>query len=67
MYFDSLMDFFAMGGYGFYVWLAYGLSFMVLLVVGVQSYRAKQQVLAEVNKQQQREQRLQTMKQGQQL
>lgn len=31
MYFHSLNDFFAMGGYAFYVWMAYGIS--LLLVV----------------------------------
>lgn len=28
---NSLADFFAMGGYAFYVWTAYGVCFIVLL------------------------------------
>lgn len=28
--FDSFSDFLAMGNHGFYVWLAYGLTFLVL-------------------------------------
>ena len=30
MAFESLADFFAMGNHGFYVWFAYGLTFLVL-------------------------------------
>ncbi len=30
MAFDSFTEFLAMGGHGFYVWLSYGLTFMVL-------------------------------------
>jgi len=29
--FDSWSEFFAMGGHGFYVWLSYGLSLLVVL------------------------------------
>jgi heme exporter protein D len=28
---NSLQEFFAMGGYAFYVWTSYGLTFVVLL------------------------------------
>ena len=31
MQFASLSEFFAMGGYGFFVWLAFGVSFAVLI------------------------------------
>lgn len=31
MHFASLSEFFAMGGYGFFVWLAFGGSFAVLI------------------------------------
>ncbi len=30
MAFESLSDFFAMGNHGFYVWFAYGLTFLIL-------------------------------------
>jgi len=29
---NSFAEFLAMGGYGFYVWTAYGISFVVLLL-----------------------------------
>ncbi|UTW49689.1 heme exporter protein CcmD [Bacterioplanoides sp. SCSIO 12839] len=32
MQFDSMTEFFAMGGHGFYVWLAYGLSSAIILL-----------------------------------
>ena len=31
MSFESWSEFFAMGGHGFYVWLSYGLSLVVVL------------------------------------
>lgn len=31
MQFASLSEFFSMGGYGFFVWLAFGVSFAVLI------------------------------------
>ncbi|MCC5851287.1 MAG: heme exporter protein CcmD [Alkalimonas sp.] len=36
MQFDSFSDFLAMGGYGFYIWLAYGLTYGLL--VGLAGY-----------------------------
>ena len=36
MHFDSFSDFLAMGGYGFFIWLAYGLTY--LLLVGLVVY-----------------------------
>lgn len=33
MYFDSFAEFLQMGSHGFYVWLAYGTTFVVLLWV----------------------------------
>ena len=32
MYFDSLADFLAMGGYGLYVWGAFGVSAAVIIM-----------------------------------
>jgi heme exporter protein D len=32
MHWASLNDFFAMGGYGFYVWLSFGLTFGCMLL-----------------------------------
>jgi len=44
MQFDTLQDFFAMGGHGLYVWLAYGSTIAVLLLndVSLRLARRKQ-------------------------
>ncbi|MDU8924648.1 heme exporter protein CcmD [Pasteurellaceae bacterium LIM206] len=64
MFFQSWHDFFNMGGYGFYVWLAYGISFVILLWLTLSSYRGKRAVLNEIRREQQREQRLQAHRTG---
>lgn len=53
--FDSISDFFAMGGYGFYVWLAYGITFVAMGLLIWQSKREIQQTLRIVKKEQARE------------
>lgn len=58
MAFDSLNDFFAMGGYGFYVWLAYGLSFLSLAVLIINTLYAKHKLLKRVSLRLAREQRI---------
>ncbi|MFT0211927.1 heme exporter protein CcmD [Pseudomonas sp. F1_0610] len=32
MYFSSFSDFLAMGNHGFYVWLAFGITFAVMII-----------------------------------
>lgn len=32
LYFNSLSDFFAMGGHGYYIWLCYAIVFIAFLV-----------------------------------
>ena len=58
MQFETFSDFIAMGKYGFYVWLAYGVSaflLILLVVLSKQKHRAiKQSILAK----QKRENRL---------
>jgi len=48
MQFDSINAFFAMGGYGFYVWLSYGVTaLMIALLVIMSCYshkKTKQQI-----------------------
>ena len=48
MYFESLSDFFAMGGYASYVWSAFGITFFPMLVLLVVSVRRGKQLLSEV-------------------
>ncbi|MEZ9200496.1 MULTISPECIES: heme exporter protein CcmD [unclassified Shewanella] len=58
MQFDSISEFFNMGGYAFYVWLAYGVTFFSLGTLVVLSVRQKRKVLVEIAKKIQREERL---------
>ncbi|MEQ6344300.1 heme exporter protein CcmD [Vibrio cyclitrophicus] len=48
MYFESLSDFFAMGGYASYVWSAFGITFLAMIVLLVVSVRRGKQLLSEV-------------------
>ena len=59
MFFQSWSDFINMGGYGFYVWLSYGISFAAIVILAIQSYRDKSAVLREGRREQAREQRVQ--------
>ena len=34
MFFQSWSDFINMGGYGFYVWLSYGISLVAMIIFG---------------------------------
>lgn len=56
--FNSLSDFFAMGGYGFYVWLSYGITFLVIGLLVWQSRREIKQTLKLAKKEAAREARL---------
>ncbi|MBB1441266.1 heme exporter protein CcmD [Shewanella sp. SG41-4] len=58
MQFDSFKDFLDMGGYGFYVWLSYGVTFGCLATLITLSVRQKRKVLIEIAKKITREQRL---------
>ncbi|MBJ2145831.1 heme exporter protein CcmD [Vibrio sp. IB15] len=48
MYFESLSDFFAMGGYASYVWSAFGITFLSMIILLVVSVRRGKQLLTEV-------------------
>jgi len=58
MAFDSLRDFILMGGYGFFVWLSFGVTFLALAGLFLQSLWARKQLKQACLKQQQRMQRL---------
>ena len=58
MFFQSWSDLIHMGGYGFYVWLSYGLSFIAIVALIIQSLMGKSAVLKSVKREQQRESRL---------
>ena len=63
MFFESWSELLDMGGYVFYVWLSYGLSLLAIVVLIVQSLSGKSAVLKSIKREQQREARLQQMKQ----
>lgn len=63
MQFESWQAFIEMGGYGFYVWLAFGVSFLALGVLVVQGMRARRQLQREFTQEQKRQQRLARRKQ----
>ncbi|KJY83081.1 heme transporter CcmD [Vibrio galatheae] len=48
MHFESLSDFFAMGGYASYVWTAFGVTFASMMVLYTLSVRRGQSLLNEV-------------------
>lgn len=49
-YFESLSDFFNMGGHGFYVWLAYGACALMLIVYGLAYRRRKTALIKQLRK-----------------
>ncbi|MCG9698481.1 heme exporter protein CcmD [Shewanella sp. Isolate11] len=66
MQFDSLADFFNMGGYAFYVWLSYGITAFSLATLIFISARQKRKILTEIAKKMQREDRLKANRSNQQ-
>ncbi len=59
MFFQTWNDFFNMGGYGFYVWLSYGISLVAIVALVVQTIKQHKTVLQSVLREAQREVRLQ--------
>ncbi|SOU40284.1 heme exporter protein CcmD [Pseudoalteromonas carrageenovora] len=65
MQFDSFSDFIAMGGYGFYVWLSFGACALILLGILLNSLRDTKRIMASVEQQIIREERIKKAKQEQ--
>lgn len=61
--FSSLAEFWAMGGYGLYVWLSFGITFVALGLTGLQIIWRRRQLSAEAHRQIARAQRIQQAKQ----
>lgn len=61
--FSSWADFFAMGGYAFYVWLAVAFTLIPLLALVVHTALRHRTILAGVKRQQAREQRIRAQQQ----
>ncbi|GGO85076.1 heme exporter protein D [Marinobacterium nitratireducens] len=58
MKFDSLADFLAMGGHGLYVWLAYGIALVILVLNVLQPWRLTRQFFTEQSRRLRREKKL---------
>jgi len=58
MAFTSLSDFFAMGGYSFYVWLAYGVSLLSIVFLIINSVSKRKKIFNQVEQRLLREQRI---------
>ena len=58
MSFDSFSEFIAMGGYGFYVWLSFGLATLLLAVLLISSNMGFNNVKAKIIQKQKRENKL---------
>lgn len=56
--FASIGEFFAMGGYGFYVWLAYAVTFVAMGALLWLSHREHKSILRNVKKESDRAKRL---------
>ena len=51
IYWHSLADFVAMGGYGFYVWGSFGLTALIMLVEPIMVVRNRRSVIARLKRQ----------------
>lgn len=58
MQFDSFSAFINMGGYGFYVWLSYGVATVLLLILILSSVTGHKQVIKNIAQRKQREDKL---------
>ena len=58
MQFDSFSAFLDMGGYAFYVWLSFGVTFGAMILLVVLSFRQHKGLLKSVLKEQQRQVRI---------
>lgn len=65
MQFESLADFFDMGGYAFYVWLSFGVTFIVMSMLAAQSYAKQRALLKSVLVEQERQARIRKARQQQ--
>lgn len=58
MHFQTMSDFFAMGGYALYVWAAVGLTFIPMLILLVHSISSGRKTLNEIQARQARQARI---------
>lgn len=58
MFFETWSEFLAMGGYGFYVWLAYGATFFSVIALGGWEFFRRRAFIQQLKRQSDREARL---------
>ncbi len=58
MQFTSFNEFIEMGGYGFYVWLSFGVTALILTFLLLSSTLGHQQIINKIAKNKQREDKL---------
>jgi heme exporter protein D len=63
MHFASMNEFVAMGGYGLYVWLSFGLGLLSVAILWWSSWSTKKRLFKQVLREQVRQQRIQQAKQ----
>ena len=62
MQFESLSAFLDMGGYGFFVWLAFGVSFLAMIIIYFESIYAKRSLFAFAQQEFARKQRIKAVR-----
>lgn len=67
MAFNSFSEFLAMGGYGFFVWLSFIVTFVSLLAVVVETKLTRKRIVKMVLLEQQRQERIKNAKQVQEV
>lgn len=58
MKFDSFQAFIEMGGYGFYVWLSYGLTFLLLGTLVITSIKSHKNIQKQIKQKLKRKMKL---------
>ena len=66
MQFESLADFINMGGYAFYVWLSFGVTFAAMAIIAIQSLIKHRNLLKQVVVEKERKARIKQARQQQQ-
>jgi len=62
MHFNSLSEFFAMGGHAFYVWWSYGITFVLLLGLTLVSIFKRKSLLTQIAEQNAHEDKLKQLR-----
>ncbi|WNC67890.1 heme exporter protein CcmD [Thalassotalea nanhaiensis] len=58
MVFNSFAEFLNMGGYGFYIWLSYGFTALLLIVLTFNSVKMETQIIKQIKQRLKREAKL---------